>query len=89
MTTEENQEIFGISMPLGICSSYKEWSTSICTDTESSARCIAFEETQVEMIQILIYQVVWPCIQINCLKMVKEIHHIIQGDYCWGIEWKM
>ena len=32
-------------MPLGICSSYKERSTSICTHTESSPRCIAFEET--------------------------------------------
>ena len=32
-------------MPLGICSSYKEWSTSICTDTGSLPRCIAFEVT--------------------------------------------
>ena len=32
-------------MPLGIYNSYKEWSTPICTDTESSPRCIAFEES--------------------------------------------
>ena len=19
---------------------------------------------------------------------MEEIHHVIQGDYCWGIEWK-